>query len=375
MLVFPAMAAEQSRPDWLKHISVPEGFRITIFADNVDNARSLALGDDGEIYVGTLKAGKVYALRDTDNDGVADQQFVIAEDLEMPNGVTVHNGSLYVATVKQLLRWKNPAHNLANMPAPEILVNDFVDETHHGWRYLKAGPDDKLYVAIGAPCNICKKPNPYFATIIRMNADGGEREVFARGIRNSVGMDWHPNTATLYFNENGRDMLGDDIPPDELNHAPKAGLHFGFPYCHGEAIADAKYGSKAYKGYIPDTKHRNSHTCGKFVAPAWKYPAHIAPLGLHFYRGNAFPEQYKSRAFVAQHGSWNRTIPHGYRVVTLVFENDSPIAETVFAEGWLQADGEVLGRPVDILELQDGSLLVSDDKRGVIYRIAYIGAE
>jgi glucose/arabinose dehydrogenase len=337
---------------------VPEGFRISLFAENVDNARSLALGDDGVVYVGSIKAGKVYALRDTDNNGVADQQFVIAKGLDMPNGVTVLNGALYVGALKQLLRWKNPSQNLANMPAPEVLLSDMPHEKHHGWRYLKAGPDGKLYMSIGAPCNVCKKPKPIFATIIRMNADGGEHEIIAKGVRNSVGMDWHPQTAELYFNENGRDWLGDDIPPDELNHAKESGLHFGFPYCHGGTIADSKYG----KG----------KSCNDYEPPAWKYPAHIAPLGLNFYRGKRFPAKYHGQLFVTQHGSWNRSTPHGYRVAMLQFKNGKPVAETVFAEGWLQADGEVLGRPVDILELRDGSLLISDDQRGVIYRIEYI---
>ncbi|MEE9425149.1 MAG: PQQ-dependent sugar dehydrogenase [Methylococcales bacterium] len=354
----PAIAIEQSQSDWLKHISVPEGFRISLFAENVENARSLALGDDGVVYVGSIKAGKVYALRDTDNDGVADQQFVIAKGLDMPNGVTVLNGALYVGALKQLLRWKNPSQNLENMPAPEVLLSDMPHEKHHGWRYLKAGPDGKLYMAIGAPCNVCKKPKPIFATIIRMNADGGEHEIIAKGVRNSVGMDWHPQTTELYFNENGRDMLGDDIPPDELNHAPKNGLHFGFPYCHGDTIADAKYGKRK--------------PCENFVPPVWKYPAHIAPLGMYFYRGKIFPAKYREQLFVAQHGSWNRSTPHGYRVAMLQFKNGKPVAESVFAEGWLQDDGEVLGRPVDILELRDGSLLISDDQRGVIYRIEYI---
>jgi glucose/arabinose dehydrogenase len=275
----------------------------------------------------------------------------------MPNGVAVLDGALYVATLKRLLRWKHPTQHLANMPKPEVLLSNWPDGRRHGWRYLKAGPDDKLYVAIGAPCDVCKKPKPIYATIIRVNADGGERVIIAKGIRNSVGMDWHPQTDELYFNDNGRDLLGDDIPPDELNHAPKMGLHFGFPYCHGGTIADAKYGKK--------------QTCSQYQQPAWKYPAHVSPLGLHFYRGKGFPANYRHQLFVAQHGSHDRSTPVGYRVVMLQFENGKPVAEQVFAEGWLQADGKVLGRPVDILELGDGSLLVSDDQRGVIYRIAY----
>lgn len=356
-IVFPVLAVDQSQSELLKNISLPNNFKISIFADNVEDARSLAIDDKGVIYVGTLNAGNVYALRDNDGDGVADERYLIAEQLNMPNGVTVLNGALYVATLKQLLRWKSPAAHLTKMPDPEILVTDFPDEVHHGWRYLKAGPDELLYMSIGAPCNTCKKPNPIFGTIIRMNAEGKDREIIAKGVRNSLGMDWHPTTGELYFNEHGRDSLGDDIPPDELNHLTKTKLHFGFPYCHGTNIADKKYGDK--------------NSCAKYEAPVWNYPAHIAPLGLHFYRGKMFPKHYQGNAFVAQHGSHDRTIPHGFRVAMIQFDNAKPIAETILAEGWLQADGEVLGRPADIIELADGSLLVSDDKRGVIYRITY----
>ena len=356
-IVFQVRADQQEPLKWLDQISLPDGFHISVFADDVENARSLATDANGVIYVGTRDAGNVYALRDTDKDGVADQRYVIAENLNMPNGVTMLNGALYVATVEHLLRWKNPNLHIDDMPEPEILSSDFPHDTHHGWRYLKAGPDNQLYMTIGAPCNVCKKPKPIYATIVRINADGDEQTIIAKGVRNSVGMDWHPKTNELYFNENGRDHLGDDIPPDELNHLSESGMHFGFPYCHGRDIADKKYGKKK--------------SCHELQPPVWSYPAHIAPLGLHFYRGSAFPNQYQGQLFVAQHGSWNRSTPHGYRIALVEFQNGKPVSESVFAEGWLQADETILGRPVDILELNDGSLLVSDDKRGVIYRITY----
>ncbi|MCH9698343.1 MAG: PQQ-dependent sugar dehydrogenase, partial [Gammaproteobacteria bacterium] len=311
----------------------------------------------GVVYVGTRFNGSVYALRDVDGDGYAEQKYILANDLSLPNGIAILNNTLYVATFDRLLRWKNPSQHLDKIPDPVVLVDDFPHAKGHGWRYLKAGPDGKLYMSIGAPCNICKKPHPLYATLVRMNADGGEREIVAKGVRNSLGIDWHPDTGGLFFNENGRDYLGDDIPADELNHLADKAQHFGFPYCHAGDIADEKYGKQK--------------SCDQFTTPVWKYPAHIAPLGIHFYRGKSFPKQYHGQAFVAQHGSWNRSVPHGYRIVMLRFEQGMPVEEIVFAEGWLQDDEEVIGRPVDIIELNDGSILVSDDKRGVIYRISY----
>ena len=337
-------------------IELPPGFAIDLYARDVPDARSLALGDDGTVYVGTRKAGRVYALRDLDGDGRAEKKYLIAEGLTMPNGVVFHRGDLYVAEVSRILRFPQIAARLDRPPRPEVVFDRFPGDLWHGWKYLRLGPDGKLYTNVGAPCNVCESAEIY-ATIVRLNPDGSGFEIYARGVRNSVGFDWHPGTRTLWFTDNGRDWLGDDRPPDELNHAPRPGLHFGFPYCHG--------------GDIPDPKFGKDVDCRRFEPPAWRFPAHVAPLGIRFYTGTQFPPPYRGNLFVAQHGSWNRSRPIGYRVVRLVFENGRPVKEHVFAEGWLRPDGKVMGRPVDLLPLPDGSLLVSDDLRGVIYRIRY----
>jgi glucose/arabinose dehydrogenase len=347
----------QAASDPLAAIKLPPGFKIELFARDVPNARSLALGEDGTVYVGSHKEGKVYALRDEDQDGVAERRYVIAKNLTLPNGVAVYHGDLYVAEVARILRFKAISKHLEAPPKPEVVTEALPSDLHHGWKYLKVGPDGKLYFNVGAPCNVCLSENEIYATLVRMDPDGKNLEIFARGVRNSVGFDWHPQTKTLWFTDNGRDWLGDDRPPDELNHAPKAGLHFGFPYCHGGEIADPEYGKEV--------------ECQEFTPPAWKFGAHVAPLGMRFYTGTQFPAAYRGQLFVAQHGSWNRSRPVGYRVVWLEFKDGKPVAEHVFAEGWLQPNGKVLGRPVDVLELKDGSLLVSDDQRGVVYRIYY----
>lgn len=339
-------------------IQLPPGFEIGIFARDVRNARSLALGDDGTVYVGTRTAGKVYALRDRDGDGTAEEKYILAQGLTMPNGVAFRDGDLYVAEVSRILRFRNIGSHLQDPPKPEVVFDGFPGDLWHGWKYLRFGPDGKLYTAVGAPCNICKPAGEIFATLLRLNPDGSGFEIVAQGVRNSVGFDWHPKTHTLWFTDNGRDWLGDDVPPDELNRAPKTGLHFGYPYCHGGDIPDPKYGQEV--------------SCDRFTPPAWRFGAHVAPLGIRFYTGTRFPAKYRGQPFVAQHGSWNRSTPAGYRVVWVELDRaNRPVAEHVFAEGWLRPDGKVMGRPVDILEMPDGSMLVSDDLRGVIYRIVY----
>lgn len=344
--------ARRAMPDGIK---LPAGFKIGLYADSVPNARSLALGDDGTVYVGTMQEGKVYALKDEDGDGRADKTYTLATGLYLPNGVAFSNGALYVAEVNRILRYDAIAKRLDNPPEPVVVYAALPRESHHGWKYLRFGPDGMLYIPVGVPCNICDPANPIYGTLNRVGPDGGGFKTIARGIRNSVGFDWHPETGEIYFTDNGRDYLGDDAPPDELNRAPEAGLHFGYPYCHGGAISDPEYG--------------HQRACEEFTAPAWRFPAHVAALGMRFYRGEQFPSHYRHQLFIAQHGSWNRSEPVGYRVVVVRFEERKPVSEEVFADGWLTKNGTVLGRPVDILELMDGSLLVSDDARGVIYRI------
>jgi len=354
-----AFALQNSHQNIIKQLHVPAGFTLSIFADNLPNARSLALGDNGTVFVGTGSEGAVYAVQDSNSDGIADKSYVIASHLYMPNGVAYRDDSLYVAEVNRIIRFDRITQQLVNPPKPVVVYDQFPSEQHHGWKYLRFGPDNKLYTSVGAPCNICEPEQPIYSSLVRLNADGSGFEMLARGIRSSVGFDWQPETNALFFADNGRDYLGDDLPPDELNQWTTTGEHFGFPYCHG--------------GDIPDPEFSADKKCRQFTAPVWKFKAHIAPLGLHFYRGKQFSVEYKNQLFVAEHGSWNRSEPQGYRVALVKFKQGKPVSEQVFIDGWLTKDGKVLGRPVDILEMPGGSLLISDDKLGVIYRVEYKG--
>ncbi len=336
-------------------ITLPPGFHINVFANNVDGARSMALSPNGILFVGTRGTGKVYAILDTNKDYKADEVITIASGLKMPNGVAFRNGSLYVAEVNRVLRYDNIEAKLKNPPQPVVVNSNFPSDTHHGWKFIRFGPDGKLYVPVGAPCNVCERPDPY-ASIMRMNADGSGLEIFARGIRNTVGFDWNPQTNELWFTDNGRDLLGDNIPPDELNYAPVQGMNFGFPYFYGSNQPDPDFG----KGKDPS----------QYTPPAQELGPHVAALGMRFYTGNMFPSEYRNQIFIAEHGSWNRSQKIGYRVTLVKLVNNKPVSYKPFAEGWLKGDS-VSGRPVDLQVMPDGSMLVSDDYGGVIYRITY----
>ncbi|OWY23181.1 sorbosone dehydrogenase family protein [Sphingobacteriales bacterium UPWRP_1] len=360
-----AVACHVSPPPLIKtgrkpveNITLPPGFTIELYAKGVVNARSMCLGNKGTLFAGTRNEGNVYAIKDTNGDYLADSVITIASGLNMPNGVAFRNGALYVAEVNKIWRYDNIEDNLIKPPKPVLVNGSFPTETHHGWKYIAFGPDDKLYVPVGAPCNICESDDERFASIMRMNPDGTGLEVFASGIRNTVGFTWHPETNELWFTDNGRDWLGDDLPPCELNRASKQGLHFGYPYCHGGSIADPEFGSK--------------HPCSDFVPPIQNLGPHVAPLGVIFYTGNMFPPEYKNRIFIAEHGSWNRSKKIGYRLTTVALnEQQMSAGYKPFAEGWLPENGKVWGRPVALLQLPDGSLLVSDDFADCIYRITY----
>lgn len=354
----PLFSKPNSQP--LETIKMPDGFTISYFAENIDNARSLARGDQGTIFVSTRKAGNVYALLDKNKDYIADTTITIATDLNMPNGVAFKDGALYVAEVSKIWRYDDIENNLTTPPTPVLIRGDLPTDTHHGWKFIRFGPDGKLYVPVGAPCNICnmEEEDERFASILRMNADGSNVEVYAHGVRNSVGFDWHPLTEELWFTENGRDWLDDDTPPCELNHAPQAGLHFGYPFCHGGDLADPKFGGE--------------RSCDEFTPPAQNLGPHVAPLGMRFYTGAMFPASYQHQVFICEHGSWNRSDKIGYRVTLVSLDEDYRAKSyEVFAEGWLPEKGKVWGRPVDVLQMPDGSLLVSDDLGDAIYRIAY----
>jgi glucose/arabinose dehydrogenase len=340
----------------LKSIRVPPGFSIHMYAAKVPGARSMTLGERGTVFVGSRGQGNVYALVDRDGDHKADEVIVVAKGLNKPNGVAFRNGALYVAEMSRILRFDRIESHLADPGTPVVVNDDFPRDTHHGWKFIAFGPDGMLYVPVGAPCNVCEREDPRYASIMRMRPDGSGLETFARGVRNTVGFDWHPETKELWFTDNGRDWLGDDFPPDELNHAPVKDLHFGFPYWHGRDIRDPKFGS--------------GMKSGEFVPPAQELGPHVASLGMRFYTGSMFPESYRNQIFIAEHGSWNRSTRIGYRVTIVRLEGGKAKGYEVFAEGWLSG-GEAWGRPVDVLVMPDGSLLVSDDKAGAIYRITY----
>jgi glucose/arabinose dehydrogenase len=353
-----ALAFAQAAPTArlpVERIKLPPGFEISVFADDVPNARSLALGKGSVLFVGTRTNGSVYAVRY--RDAVATQVITLASGLRMPNGVAVRDSALYVADVSRILRFDDVEAHLDAPLKPVVVTERFPRETHHGWKFIRFGPDGWLYVPVGAPCNICEPDPARYALISRIRPDGSGYEVFARGVRNSVGFDWDPRTKELWFTDNGRDWLGEDLPADELNHAPRPGMHFGYPYCHQGDTADPEFGTRA---------------CSEFSPPAAKLGAHVAALGMRFYTGSQFPPEYRNNLFIAEHGSWNRSRKIGYRIRRVVIEGGRVVKQEVFAEGWLQGES-AWGRPVDIEVMSDGSLLVSDDHAGAIYRIAYRG--
>ncbi len=350
----PAFAADLP----LQLIKLPPGFKIEIYADGIENARQMTLGQNGTVFVGNRSQDKVYALVDQDHDGKAEQKFVVAEGLTAPNGVAFKGGSLYVAEINRITRYDNIESQLAAPPKPVVVNESLPQDTWHGWKYIAFGPDGKLYVPLGMPCNVCEKEDPRYGTIMQLDPSGGPFNIFAKGVRNTVGFDWDPLTKELWFTDNGRDELGDNIPPDELNHAPQTGMNFGFPYCHGKNISDPEFGQK--------------HACSEFTVAAQELGPHVASLGMKFYTGKTFPADFQNQIFIAEHGSWNRSAKIGYRITLVTLDQDrkTPTSYKVFAEGWKVGE-KVWGRPVDLLNLPDGSFLVSDDFAGVIYRISY----
>lgn len=352
----------------VERLRLPAGFRIEVLTDQVPNARAMALGDfadgRGVVYVGSRAEGKVYGVEI--DKGRARRVHTLASGLTLPVGVAYRDGSLYVSAVSRILALDGIAGRLDKPPVPRVVTAGFPAETHHGWKFIAFGPDGWLYVPVGAPCNVCDSPDARYASIQRMRPDGSGAEVVARGVRNTVGFDWNPADGSLWFTDNGRDMLGDDVPSDELNRVSKPGEHFGYPYCH--------------QGDLPDPEFGKGRECARFTPPVAKLGAHVAALGMRFYTGRAFPAAYRKSLFVAEHGSWNRSRKSGYRVVRVeVDKAGKAMRQEAFVEGWLQVDAagkeSVWGRPADVLVLPDGSLLISDDQAGAIYRVVYEGRD
>jgi glucose/arabinose dehydrogenase len=345
---------------FLDSLRMPEGFHMEVYG-RVDNARSMAMSPDGTLFIGNKANGAVYALQDRNKDLKADTLYTIAKDLNMPNGIAFKDGALYVAEINRLWRYDAIEDHLDD-PKATLIYDDFPEDSHHGWKYIGFGPDGKLYVPVGAPCNVCEtKDDTYYASIVSMDANGTHRQVVAKGVRNTVGLTWHPVTGELWFTDNGRDLLGDDLPPCELNRLSAVGQHFGFPYCHAGELLDPEFGK--------------DKSCENYTSPALKLGPHVAPLGLKFYTGNMFPPAYKNKIIIPEHGSWNRSknAGHtGHKLSLVTEENGVGIHYETFVDGFLnKSTNTAWGRPVDVLVLEDGSILISDDKSGTIYRMSY----
>jgi glucose/arabinose dehydrogenase len=340
----------------IDRIRLPAGFTIGVVA-RAPGAREMTFGAKGTLFVGSNR-GDVYAIT-LGGNGADAKVRTIASGLRQPVGVAFRDGALYVSAVSRILRFDDVESRLDDPPKPVVVTDAFPTDGAHGWKFIAFGPDGKLYVPVGAPCNICEPDRDRYANIMRTNADGSGLEVYARGIRNTVGFDWDPVTKALWFTNNGRDNMGDDVPPDTLAVAPRPGVDFGYPYCHAGNIPDPEYGRK--------------RACSEFAPPAQRLGAHVAALGMRFCTGSQFPAQYRNQIFIAEHGSWNRSSKVGYRVTLVRLDADrKPVSYEPFAEGWLQGQ-RAWGRPADVAIAPDGALLIADDDAGAIYRVRYRG--
>ena len=356
----------------LTALKLPPGFSISVFAENVPSAREMVVSPKGTVFVGSMSSRNVYALIDSNRDHKVDEikPIAIPAGLNQPSGIALRNGSLYVVTTTRILRYDDIENHLDAPPEPATVYDKLPNRGGHTWRFAAFGPDGLLYVGIGSPCNVCENPDePRLASIIRLKADGSGMEVFANGVRNTVGFDWHPQTRELWFTDNGRDNLGDDVPNDELNVAPKPGMDFGFPYCHQGSVKDPDFGDKK--------------PCSSTTPPAGLMGPHVASIGMRFYTGTMFPASYRNAIFIAHHGSWNRSQPIGYRVMVARVDAAAHKMTSLepFVDGFLKgvrgtpsagrATGDASARPADVLVMPDGSLLISDDQGRRIFRVTY----
>jgi len=343
----------------LSKFHVPNGFKLELYASGMVNARSLARGDKGTIFVSTRLLDRIYAI--TDNNGKHEVK-PLYSGLFRPNGLAFKNGTLYLAELNKISKIENIEANLDNPPKPVVIYDNLPSDEPHGWKYLAIGPDNKLYFNVGAPCNICEPP-PTHAQLRRINMDGSGMEVYARGIRQVVGLDFHPVSHQLYFSENQRDWLSEDLPNDKLNRVTKPGQEdFGFPRCH--------------QGNVPDPEFGWGKGCEGVTKPLALLGPHAAPLGIRFYTGGMFPKEYHNGLFIARHGSWNKTKKFGGDIVFVTLNANGTVKSVKpFITGFLQPDNNYIGRPVDILQMPDGALLISDDWNGAVYRLSYSKAQ
>jgi glucose/arabinose dehydrogenase len=348
---FPMAADKLPTP----HLNLPRGFKLEVFVSGVPNARSLRQGDKGTIFVSNRILDKVHAVV---AKGGQRELKVLASGLDRPNGLAFANGALYIAEGTKISKLENIEDQLGNPPKPVVIYDQFPNHQSHGWKFMALGPDNKLYINVGAPCNICLPPDTN-GQIRRMNLDGSGSEPFALGVRNSVGFDFHPVSKQLYFTDNGRDWLSEELPNDELNRVTRAGQHFGYPYCH--------------QGNIPDDQFGWGRQCSEFEAPVALIGPHAGALGMRFYTGTMFPAEYRNAIFIARHGSWNKSSKIGGDIIVAKLNPNGTVKSwEPFMTGFLK-DNNYIGRPVDVEVMKDGSLLVSDDYAGAIYRISYDG--
>lgn len=335
-------------------LTVPKGFKIEVYASGMTNARSLRIGEKGTVFVSTRLLDRIYAV--VDRNGKREVKTLFT-GLFRPNGIALHDGTLYIAELNRISKVDRIEENLDSPPKPQVIYSDLPSDEPHGWKYLAVGPDNKLYFQVGAPCNICMPP-PTHAQIRRINLDGSGMEVIAHGIRQVVGMDWNPVTKQLYFTENQRDWMSEELPQDKLNRLLHPGKDdFGFPYCH--------------QGDIPDPEFGWGHSCDQVTKPLALLGPHSAPLGMRFYTGSMFPGEYKDAIFIARHGSWNKTRKIGGDIVVAKLNKDGTVRSVKpFITGFIK-DNKYLGRPVDVAVMKDGSMLVSDDYNGAVYRVSY----
>lgn len=338
----------------LQAVKLPKGFKIEVYAQGVPSARQMAWGDKGTLFVGSFAAASVYAI--VDNGGKKEVKTIL-KGMKMPTGIAFRDGALYVADIDRILKYENAEANLDKMPEPKVVYDDMPKYIPHGWKYLTFDKDGWLYVPFGPPCNECLPPTS-LSQVRRVNPADGTAEIVALGVRNSVGGDIDPRSGQYWFTENARDWISDDLPNDKLNRVARIGSHYGYPYCH--------------QGDIPDPKYAMGHKCSEFVPPVAKLGAHVAPLGMKFYTGSQFPAEYKNNILIAEHGSWNRHKYQGGRIMRVITDPEGKkVKQEEFATGWINGDQSYTGRPADVVLAKDGSMLVSDDWAGAVYRISY----